>query len=582
VPKLLTAALLLLLLIPAAPARAAAKCPRGAQCGKVTVPLDRSGQTPGTLGLAYARFAATGTRTGTLVVLSGGPGEAAIPLVKAVAPIFKGLRGAYDIVYVDQRGTGQSGAVDCLTGKVAPDRLAPACAKALGAAAPFMTTAATAEDLENLRTALGADRLTLLGVSYGTHVAREYARLHPDRTAAVVLDSTVGPHWLDGLDRPDVNLLARVLGEVCGGECGVPDARAALLAAGNRLLHGSLRVPLVVSAKGRIGHARLSEAVLYALLVSSDISPEVRDRLPGAIAALAVGDGQPLMHLIAVEVHSLFASAQDLLGVNFARHLATACLERQFPWTPDSPVAGRKAALKTAVAQLGEGAFAPFGSKTVLANAETEVCAQWPAFPPPPAVPAGAEPDVPVLILSGREDLRTPLEDAQAVAATYPRATLVPVAGIGHSVLVNDGGGCSRRALVAFLSGQPVIGCDGQAATRSRQAVEPIIPRRLRPGHSAEAVALTLSGVMRDLALGAVIARWTPGLRAGTFRLGQHALLLSGVEWVHGVKLTGTLLGKHDRITISGKLHGRLTGRRGRLAGRLDGRRASFDVRRLL
>ena len=77
--------------------------------------------------------------------------------------------------------------------------LAASCAKALGAAAPHLTTAETAEDVESLRTALGVDRLTLLGVSYGTQVARQYARVHPDHTAAVVLDSSVGAHWLDGL-----------------------------------------------------------------------------------------------------------------------------------------------------------------------------------------------------------------------------------------------------------------------------------------------------------------------------------------------------------------------------------------------
>jgi pimeloyl-ACP methyl ester carboxylesterase len=579
VPRLLTAALLLLLLIPAAPAHAAAKCPRGAQCGQVTVPLDRSGRTPGTLPLAYARFAATGTRTGTLVVLSGGPGEPAIPLVKAVAPIFAPLRSAYDIVYVDQRGTGASGAANC---RADGDHVAAACAKALGAAAPYMTTAETAEDLENLRAALGVDRLTLVGVSYGTQVARQYARVHPDHTAAVVLDSAVGAHWLDGLDRPDVGLLSRVLGEVCAGRCGAGDARATLVAAGNRLLHHSLPVRLVVSANGRIAKARLSETGLYALLFTSDISPEVRDRLPGAIASLAAGDGAPLEHLLAVQVLGLIgAAAQDVLGVNFARHLATACLERQFPWAPDSPVAGRKAALKNAVAQVGEGAFAPFGSKTVLSVAETSLCSQWPAIAPPPA-PAGPEPDVPVLILSGREDLRTPLEDAQAIATAYPHATLVPVAGVGHSVLVNDGGGCARRALVAFLSRQVVAGCDQQPATQSRRAAEPVVPTRLRPGHGADAVALTLSGIVRDLSIGAAGARWVPGLRGGTFRVTKRALRLSGVEWVHGVKLSGTLGSAHDRIMVSGKLHGRLTGGRGRLAGRLGGRHVSFDLRRLL
>ena len=65
---------------------AEAACPRGAQCGTVTVPLDHAGVTAGTLPLAYARVPATGTRTGTIVFLSGGPGQAA-------RPADRGLRG---------------------------------------------------------------------------------------------------------------------------------------------------------------------------------------------------------------------------------------------------------------------------------------------------------------------------------------------------------------------------------------------------------------------------------------------------------------------------------------------------------
>jgi hypothetical protein len=67
------------------PAVASAACPKGAQCGTLTVPLDHSGQTPGTLPLAYAKVPATGTRTGTIVLLSGGPGQAALPLTMPIA-----------------------------------------------------------------------------------------------------------------------------------------------------------------------------------------------------------------------------------------------------------------------------------------------------------------------------------------------------------------------------------------------------------------------------------------------------------------------------------------------------------------
>ena len=68
-----------------APAAASAQCPEAAQCAKVTVPLDHTGVTPGTLDLAYGKLPATGTRTGTLVLLSGGPGQAALPILNDFA-----------------------------------------------------------------------------------------------------------------------------------------------------------------------------------------------------------------------------------------------------------------------------------------------------------------------------------------------------------------------------------------------------------------------------------------------------------------------------------------------------------------
>ena len=84
-----------------------------------------------------------------------------------------------------------------------------------GAKRPFLTTVETARDLEDLRVALGADKLTLLGVSYGTMVAREYMRRFPDRTAAVILDSPVpvGPIDVDNLS--GLAALPRVLREIC-------------------------------------------------------------------------------------------------------------------------------------------------------------------------------------------------------------------------------------------------------------------------------------------------------------------------------------------------------------------------------
>ena len=104
-------AIAVLLAVPAA--GSAAACPKGARCSVIQVPLDHSGATPGAIPLAYAVMPATGTSIGTIVILSGGPGQSAIPLTRDVTALLDRIHLDHDIVFVDQRGTGDSGAVKC-------------------------------------------------------------------------------------------------------------------------------------------------------------------------------------------------------------------------------------------------------------------------------------------------------------------------------------------------------------------------------------------------------------------------------------------------------------------------------------
>ena len=171
------------------PSLAEAACPRGAQCGRVTVPLDHTGATPGTLSIAYALVPATGARTGTIVFLAGGPGQAALPLTADVASCSSRCRQATT--------SSWSTSAARATPARSSARRVEECAERLGVRRAFLTTAETAHDLETCGSRSAADKLTLLGVSYGTKVAAEYARRYPDRTAALVLDSPVP---VDGLD----------------------------------------------------------------------------------------------------------------------------------------------------------------------------------------------------------------------------------------------------------------------------------------------------------------------------------------------------------------------------------------------
>ena len=548
---------------PAAPAAAAERCPHGAQCAKLTVPLDHTGATPGTLTLAYARIPASGTRTGTLVALTGGPGQPGIPFADQLATELISVTDAYDLVVPDMRGTGDSSALDCRAVDT-PAEVA-ACGNALGARRPFLSTAETAEDLENLRVALGVDKLTLYGVSYGTKVAAEYARRFPDHTAAVILDSAVPVDGLDATAELPQLAVARMLREVCHpAACRrtVGDAGRALAKADARVRTHLVTGP-VVATNGRHRTVAVTERLLYAVVSASDLSPALRSGLPAAVASLARGDSAPLLHLATLPGGGDGGAG----GINLARFLATSCIEGRLPWDPASPVAGRTDALR-AFGTAQASAFAPFTAQTVLGQSTASLCASWPPTPRPPAVPA-AGPDVPVLILSGRDDLRTPLEDAHRTQQQYPHAQLLEVPDVGHSVLGSDLSDCAQRGIVVFLAGRTVQKCHGRKAIAPAGYLPPTIAH-LRPerpggraGRTLRALGLGIDAVSRDEVLRLFSgggAGPVPGLRGGWAQFNGRRATFHAYSLFRGMRVSGSI-----RIKArSGHAHGQRPGRGGR------------------
>jgi len=339
-------------------AAAAATCPYQARCGSITVPLDHSGATPGTLPLGYAILPATGTTTGTIFFLSGGPGESAVVYTGMIRKELAPLRASHDIVMVDQRGTGRSGAVDCNS-----QRSVQRCAKKLGAKRPFLTTVETAKDLDDLRAALALEKITPLGVSYGTKVAGEYARRFPDRTASVILDSPVGVEPIDFDALGGIAAMPRILREVCAdGPCAgtVKDAGAALFAAVKRVRETNVRL--------RIGGGseRVREGDIFLVMRMSDFEPALRADLPAVLASLAHGDAAPFGHLF-LRMSDLgglnalrLGLQQDDDGYSVSRFLATACVEAKLPWSPTSAPSTRGGAIAAYLKRLGSRPFAPF------------------------------------------------------------------------------------------------------------------------------------------------------------------------------------------------------------------------------
>jgi pimeloyl-ACP methyl ester carboxylesterase len=410
-------------------------CPqaRGFSCSTLAVPLDHTGATAGTVDLHVA--AATNAGAPVLVVLTGGPGQGGVAFVPRVRARLRPLLRRYRLVMLDQRGTGAE-ALQCpalqramgtsdLT--VPPRASVEECARTLGAQRRFYSTADTVADLEALRVALGAGKLTLDGTSYGTFVAERYAIAHPDRVARLVLDSVVPAVGLDGLEVDGMHEIARVLRAVCRAQrC--PGNPATDLAA--------------------VVRARHDGPELYDTLVALSVGAPT---FPGVLAALRAarhGDAVRLQRIVRAVRRAQRAPAEVL---SQGLHAATICADLRPPWGSSSaPLAGRRSALERAAARADP---TPFDRATVTGNGLAQTCLRWPPTPAPPLPRTPDLPNVPTLLLAGGRDLSTPLPWAREQAAHAPGGRLVVVADSGHGVQSRAPGGEGRRAVQRFLLG---------------------------------------------------------------------------------------------------------------------------------
>ena len=585
------------------------------ECATLAVPLDPSGAQPGTLRLAVRRLVETREASGVLVALGGGPGQGSTGFVDDFADVLaEGLEDR-QLVVLDLRGTGRSGALECEALDRAPaagsvEALIPLvgrCGEQLGERRRFFTTTEAVEDLERLRIGLGAPHLSLFGISYGTYVAQRYARKYPvDR---LVLDSPVAQDQGGAFDLTSYAAVRGVLRRLCGrGRCRriTPSPVADLRRLARRLpLRGR-----VFDSRGRARQLSLgSQAELFDLLVSSDFSPPLRAALPAAIRSAVRGDSAPLLRLLAIDIgtgdtREFDERNEDPSDFSNALFFATTCQEKPLPWgSADAQGSGRREHRRTALSRLGAGAFAPFGPAAAdSTQLGTALCERWPATRVAPVPPPGRI-DAPALVLSGRADLRTPAAEARRTAALISDASLVTVPAGPHS-LVSSRLPCVEVALTRFFLEEAVGNpCAGVRTRRLEPSLTPLPPRGRRavprrglrgPGARVVAGALaTLRDAARLVAAQGVLdapLRFG-GLRGGSVctRPGPAAdsrrtmlLLLRRTVHVPGLRLSGRAAADgraltRIRVWAPGAARGELRLRGRRVAGRWHGRR--IDVR---
>jgi pimeloyl-ACP methyl ester carboxylesterase len=595
--SVVAAAAALLALAPAAEARQRwYRCrDAAAACTMVRVPLDRSGAVRGAVRIRVARFSRGGRGRPTLLYLSGGPGGAGVEEFAGVLSEVPELGERYQLVTFDQRGTGYSGLLRCPTLERDPrlrsTRAGEECARRLGPRRVFYTTQDSAEDVEAIRRALGAKRLTLFGISYGTKLALAYARAHPDRVARLALDSVLDPDAGDAFGLEAFRAVGPSLAALCPARCrGVTtDPVGDVAALATRLRTAPLR-GAYFTPRGRRRVLTLTSLALADLLFDSDYNPALRAGVPAAVrAALDHGDAAPLLRLAeTADDYSALPSARAFSAGRYA----ALCEETPLPWPRGTPFAERFEQARARASALGAGAFFPFDFAEARAD-EIDLCLRWPesAAPPRPGPAAGAPyPRVPALVLQGGEDLRTPPAESARLAAQIGARRIV-IRGVGHAVVGGDPSGCGVRRLLTFLRGRRVRG--GCARVPTHVPAVGVLPSSLdqlapaagsvgRAGRTVAAIDVALDDLTFVLspALDAPIAG--PGLRGGRYRVAGRRVVLRGFHVVPGVRLSGALTARGARLRVSGPAAARGSVRispAGLVRGRLGGRAVRARLR---
>ena len=437
------------------------------QCGMVKRALDPARPDGPQIDVHYVVVPAMARRKlpDPVFLLAGGPGQSAIDVGPQAFGLFGRLNNRRDIVFVDQRGTGQSAPLECVDAKreslaeqagIEQQLKQLAECKAALLKLPyvraesdlgFFTTTLAMQDLDAVRAQLGAERINLVGISYGTRAALEYMRLFPTHVRRSVLDSVAPPDMVlpasfstDSQAALDAMLAACEQQPAC--KTTYPKLRedwAALLAS----------LPRSVSAAqaltGRSERFTLTRQMVLGAVRGALYSTATAAALPAAITEAAAGRVEPL-----VGVGALLSSRKGI-QLAMGMHFSVVCAE-------DVP----------RLEQAGDAPGADF--RNDYATLYQRACSQWPRGAVPAdfyTVPASR---APTLLFSGGIDPATPpRHGARVAAALGPTAQHVVVPQAGHSVL---GVGCARDLLYRFIDT-----ADDAAATALDAGCVKTIPR---------------------------------------------------------------------------------------------------------
>ena len=431
--------------------------PAGYRCATVVVPVSYRHPRGPTIPLAVSEQPAIDPvgPPGTLIFNPGGPGESGVEILPVLAALVPtAVARQFNLVSFDERGTGASDRLTCgpspaaaasvdpvptrpgapLPGTGLFEDLARSCRKAYPSLLSHIDTIDAARDMDRIRQALGVDRISYWGLSYGTVLGAVYARMFPRHVQSMILDGAVDPTLpLATQARQEAPAIASSLSHyftTCAAtDCPLGPHPAAAF---DRLESSLEREPLPAPGHGDswpVTVGDLATATLFALSV-----PTFAGTFSNALVAAEHGNGAPLRAL----------SLEFELDLN-----GTSLVGPQWAYTCNDSTAHPSAGAAGRLARSVAGRYGLIGAYAVTYTLGG--CVSWPR-PSRPVTGVRMTDGPPVMVIGNSGDPNTPHLAAAELASALGRARLVTWDGWGHTWLLNGSSDpCMVRIVTSYL-----------------------------------------------------------------------------------------------------------------------------------
>lgn len=430
---------------------------KDAKCGTFEVFENRATRQGRKISINILVLPATGEKRepDPLFYFAGGPGSAATEDARGIAQILAPIRENRDLVFVDQRGTGQSNPLNCdlfdpanpqsFFGAFLPLDAVRKCREQLEQKADLTlyTTNIAMDDIDDVRAALGYEKINLYGGSYGTRAALVYLRRHPQRVRAAVLHGVSPTNQFMPLHFPrdTERALQGVLSECEADEAcrkAFPQVKADAKRVLDQLSKGPVEADVQIpnskdSVKLKLNRNLAAEAIRYMLY-----SPGSASRVPLVLHRAAEGNYGPLAS--AAFLYRTFLVATGSNGM----YLSVTCAE-------DLP------RVKAVDAEK-------LGANTFLGDYryrdQSAACQLWPKAKVDANYADPVRSDKPVLIVTGEWDPVTPPANGDAVAKTLKNSLHLVIPDGAHGLADLENIDCLQRAITKFISSGAVKDVD--------------------------------------------------------------------------------------------------------------------------